>query len=174
MQNGVDHFLANNGSKQLFLTTRDKEVQEFLDDLHKQHPKIYTEKERDVDKVNIIRANHKQKVIDDHVRKRKLKIEKALRKLQSNHDFRYRTNEQIQSLVPQWEKPKVSKAAKGNFEWIEHHDHVKREEEEAKVRSCYRKQRIDTGLKQLGKVEEAALQEAIHEGFYEAHFGDAS
>ena len=81
MQNGVDHFLAKDGSKQLFLTTREKEVQEFLDDLHKQHPKIYTEKERDVDKVNIIRANHKQKVIDDYVRKRKLKIEKALRKL---------------------------------------------------------------------------------------------
>lgn len=157
MQNGVDHFLANNGSKQLFLTTREKEVQEFLDDLHKQHPKIYTEKERDVDKINIIRSNHKQKVIDDYARKRKLKVDKALRKLQSNHDFRYRTNEQIQSLVPQWEKPKVSKTVKGDLKWIEHEEHEEREAEQVKMRSIYRKQRIATGLEEVGKVEEAAL-----------------
>ena len=42
--------------------------------MHKQHPKLYSEKERDDDKKAIILANHKQLVIDEYVRKRKLKI----------------------------------------------------------------------------------------------------
>ena len=77
MKNGVDHHLANHTpSKQFFLLTREQQAQEYLDDLHKQYPKMYSLRERNEDKRNIIKAQHKQEVIDKYIHNRRKAIAK--------------------------------------------------------------------------------------------------
>ena len=118
MKNGVDHHLAKSlTEKQFFLLTREQQAQEFLDDLHKQFPRMYPKKERNDDKAAILKAQHKRDVIDSYVDKRRVAIAKQLNKLKTKGNFRYRTDQQIENLVPLWQEPKIKNKVKRGFKW---------------------------------------------------------
>ena len=129
---------------------------------------MYPKKERNDDKAAILKAQHKRDVIDSYVDKRRVAIAKQLNKLKTKGDFRYRTDQQIENLVPLWQEPKIKNKVKRGFKWQAQEPQKAFGQKPLEPALPFRKQRIEDALKKHQEFEELQFQNEIApEGFYE-------